>query len=100
MTSAILERPQSTGFPAINKIVEAIRAQPQRDRAPGDIAANYIVRAMAEENGFITLWTAEEKAFAKMLRSLAVGPRAAHYGWRLYAKYRQSGHIAVDAVAY
>lgn len=100
MTTAILERPAGSAFPAINKIVEAIKAQPMRDHALGDVAADYIVKSMAEENGFANLLTPEERAFAAVLRRLAVGPRAAHYGWRLYAKYRQSGHIAVEAVSY
>ncbi|WP_026942779.1 hypothetical protein [Hellea balneolensis] len=100
MTSAILDRPQGTAFPAITKIIEAIKAQPMRDHALGDIAADYIVKSMAEENGFANLLTPEERAFATMLRRLAVGPRAAHYGWRLYAKYRQSGDIALESVNY
>ncbi len=100
MTIATLERSPGTVFPAINKIIEAIKAQPMRDHALGDVAADYIVKSMAEENGFYNLLTPEERAFANMLRRLAVGPRAAHYGWRLYARYRQSGHIALESVNY
>lgn len=100
MTIATLERPHSNVFPAINKIVDAIKSQPMRDHALGDVAADYIVKSMAEENGFYDLLTPEERAFANMLRRLSVGPRAAHYGWRLYARYRQSGNIALDSVNY
>ena len=87
-------------FPVVTKIVEAIRAQPLQDRAKGKIAAAYIVKSMAEENGFPAFQTPEERELASTLRDIAVGPRAAYYGWRLYRRYRQGGDIAVDAVRY
>ena len=99
-TRPTLNKPAMIKFPVVTKIVEAIRAQPLRDRAMGEVAAAYIVKSMAEENGFPAFQTPEERAVSSALQQLSCGPRSAHYGWRLYRRYRQGGDIAVDAVRY
>ena len=90
----------TSGFPVVNQICAAIDDQAVRDYAPTDITAKIIVSSLAEENGFFDLWSPEERAVSAALRRLSCGPRAAHYGWRLYRRYRQSGDIAADAVSY
>lgn len=100
MTLETKIKPQAAEFPIITKIVNAINAQALMNRASDDMTANYIVRSMGEENGFTFLHTREERAFAMALRRMACGPRAAHYGWRLYKTYRQSGDIALDAISF
>ena len=99
-TRPTLNKPAMIKFPVVTKIVEAIRAQPLRDRAMGEVAAAYIVKSMAEENGFPAFRTPEERELASKLRDIAVGPRAAYYGWRLYRRYRQSGELTPLAISY
>jgi len=99
-TSPAVRHPAVIGFPVVTKIVEAITAQPQRDRVGVNVCAEYVVKSMAEENGFAAFQTPEERELASTLRELAVGPRAAYYGWRLYRRYRQGGDITLDAVSY
>lgn len=100
MMPQLLAVKPTSGFPVVNKIAEAIEAQPVRDHAQNDNQARQIVTSLAEENGFFNLWTPEERAVAAALRRLRCGPRAAYYGWRLYRRYRQSGDITQDAVSY
>jgi len=90
----------SSGFPIVNKIAAAIEGQLDRDIAPSDMQARIIVTSLAEENGFFNLWAPEERAVAAALRRLSCGPRSAHYGWRLYSRYRQSGDLGSEGVSY
>jgi len=90
----------SSGFPIVNMISAAIEAQTGRDRASSVIQARIVVTSLAEENGFFNLWAPEERAVAAALRRLSCGPRAAHYGWRLYSRYRQTGDLAAEGVSY
>ena len=99
-TRPTLNKAAIVKFPVVTKIVEAIKAQPLRDRAMGEVAAAYIVKSMAEENGFPAFQTPEERELASKLRDIAVGPRAAYYGWRLYRRYRQSGELTPLAISY
>ena len=94
------ESKQQSGFPAVNDIIAAIEAQPSRDYAPSDTKVGFIVTSIAEENGFHDLWTPEERAVCAALQRLSCGPRSAHYGWRLYAHYRQSGDLGLGHVSY
>jgi len=90
----------SSGFPIVNKITAAIEAQIARDYAPSDMQARIIVYSVAEENGFFNIWGPEERALTAALRRLSCGPRSAHYGWRLYARYRQRGELGPEGVRY
>lgn len=87
-------------FPVVSQITAAIEERTGRDYAPSHIQARAIVTSLAEENGFLNLWTPEERAVSSSLQALLCGPRSAHYGWRLYRRYRQSGTIGVEAVSY
>lgn len=100
MMTELSKPKRNSGFPAVNSIVAAIEAQPSRDHAPNDSKARFIVTSIAEENGFFDLWTPEERAVSAALRRLCCGPRTAHYGWRLYARYRQSGDAGISDVSY
>ena len=93
-------RPHIAEFPVVTKILNAIKAQPLKDSALGEMAANYIVKSMAEENGFTAFHTPEERELAAALRQMTCGPRAAYYAWRLYRRYRESGDISADAISY
>ena len=86
------ERAQS-GFPVVNKLVAILEALPGRDRAKTQYNARYAVHALAEECGFHSLRTPEEKEIASAMERIFCGPRSAHYGWRLYARYRQCGEL-------
>ena len=99
-TRPTLNKPAMIKFPVVTKIVEAIKAQPLRDRAMGEVAAAYIVKSMAEENGFPAFQTPEERAVWAALRRLNCGPRSAHYGWRLYKSYRHGGQVDTETVTY
>ena len=52
MMADLSELKPNSGFPAVNRIVEAIEAQSGRDYAPNDSKAKFIVTSIAEENGF------------------------------------------------
>jgi len=93
-------RPKKEAFPVITKIINAVNDQTPAERPYGNILVYDVVKSMAEENGFNAFRTAEERELAAALRSLSCGPRAAHYAWRLYRRYRQSGDIALDAISY
>ncbi len=90
----------SSPFPAAQNIAVQIAALPERDWSLSVQEAGIIVSAMAAENGFAWLWTPEERAVAAILKSLFSGPRTAHYGWRLYARYRDRGVVDTDGVGY
>lgn len=100
-TSPLSSTPKTdNNFPVVSKIAAAIEARPGRDSAASESQARAIVKSLAEENGFHNLWTPEERAIGAALERLSCGPRSAHFGWRLYRRYRQSGTIGVEAVSY
>jgi len=74
--------------------------QKARDWSANEANAAFIVTSMAEENGFNPLKTDEERAVAGALEHIFCGPRAAHYGWRLYALYRESGQLDPTNISY
>jgi len=86
-------KPAKSSYPVVNKLVAIIDELPNRDRANSLQASRYAVHALAEEAGFYRLRTPEEKAIASALEDIFCGPRSAHYGWRLYARYRQCGQL-------
>lgn len=87
-------------FPIISQITAAIEARPGRDYAASHIQSRAIAISLAEENGFRNLRSPEERAVSSSLQALLCGPRSAHYGWRLYRRYRQTGTIGVEAISY
>lgn len=87
-------------FPVVKKLLAAIEALPQRDWSPTVQEAISIVDAMGKEAGFTWLWTPEERAVASALKRVFSGPRTAHYGWRLYTRYRQGGGLIAADVTY
>lgn len=87
-------------FKAVYSLVDLIMALPDRD-APSASDHNFcIVKSLAEENGFRVLRTPEEHAISAAMQELKVGPRTAHYGWRLYKRYRTTGDWDAGAVSY
>lgn len=82
-----------TGFPVANKLIAVIRDLPHRDWSNSTLDASYAVSALGKEAGFGWTRTPEERAVASALKQIFCGPRTAHYGWRLYARYRQGGQL-------
>ena len=93
-------RDVNSRFPAVQKLIAAINALPVRDRSQDAQTAEYVMQSLAHENGFQGLWTPEERAVGSAFITLRLGPRAAHYGWRLYKRYRATGAWDVDRVGY
>ena len=90
--------------PRTHKVVEtlirSIKALPDRDFPPASDLQDCIVKSLAEENGFSALKAPEEFAIFEAMKNLRVGPRTAHYGWRLYKRYRTTGDWDAGAVSY
>ena len=80
-------------FPVVNELIQAIKNLPIRDWANTVEQTTKAVVYMADENGFKTRTTPEERAVASALKKIFCGPRTAHYGWRLYMRYRQGGRL-------
>ena len=89
-----------SGFPIVQKLIQAIEALPQRDYSKDPETAEFVMQSLAHENGFQGLWTPEERAMGSAFITLRLGPRAAHYGWRLYKRYRATGAWDVDRLGY
>jgi len=87
-------------FKAVNRLIDHIQALPNRDFPPASDHDFCIVKSLAAENGFRTLKAPEEFAISKAMRDLRVGPRTAHYGWRLYKRYRSTGDWDAAAISY
>lgn len=83
----------TSGFPVVKKLIAAIRELPNRDWSNTIWAASYAVHSLGSEAGFGDSQTSEERAVASALKQIFCGPRTAHYGWRLYARYRQGGPL-------
>jgi len=82
-----------SGFPVVDKLIAVIRDLPNRDWSKSIFDASYAVSALGREEGFGWTRTPEERAVAAALKRIFCGPRTAHYGWRLYARYRQGGQL-------
>lgn len=82
-----------SAFPVVKKLIVAIRNLPHRDWSNTIWDASYAVHALGTEAGFGRIHTSEERAVASALKQIFCGPRTAHYGWRLYARYRQGGPL-------
>ena len=93
-------REAQSRFPAVQRLIKEINALPKRDSSPDEGTAEFIVQSLAHENGFKGLWTPEERAIGAALIQLQLGPRAAHYGWRLYKRYRATACWDVDRIEY
>lgn len=87
-------------FKAVEKLISYIRALPDRDFIPASDIEYCIVKSLAEENGFGSFNAPEEFAVSEAMKSLKVGPRTAHYGWRLYKRYRSTGDWDAAAISY
>jgi len=81
----------TSGFPVVDRVIAAIRDLPYRDWSNSIWDASYAVHSLGKEAGFAWIRTSEERAVASALKQIFCGPRTAHYGWRLYARYRQGG---------
>ena len=90
----------SIPFKAVYALVDLITALPDRDTPPASDHNFCIVKSLAEENGFRILRTPEEFAIFRAMKDLKVGPRTAHYGWRLYKRYRTTGIFDAGAINY
>lgn len=93
-------RKSSVPFKAVYALVDLITALPDRDAPPASDHNFCIVQSLAEENGFRVLRTPEEFAISAAMKDLKVGPRTAHYGWRLYKRYRTTGTFDAGAINY
>lgn len=87
-------------FKAVYALVDLITALPNKDTPPASDYNGCIVKSLAEENGFQALRTPEEFAIFAAMKDLNVGPRTAHYGWRLYRRYRITGAFDSDVINY
>lgn len=92
--------PVHSCFPATQKLISIIQDLPDHDTSIDEDTARFVVKSLAFENGFENLWTPEERSVDNALTKLQVGPRTAHYGWRLYKRYRASGGWDVDLIGY
>ena len=93
-------RKSSAPFKAVYALIDLITALPDRDDPPASDHDFCIVKSLAEENGFRVLRTPEEYAIFAAMKDLRVGPRTAHYGWRLYRRYRTTGTFDAAAINY
>ena len=91
---------EPTTFKAVEKLISHISALPDRDFVPASDIEHCIVKSLAEENGFQAFKAPEELAVSEAMKSLKVGPRTAHYGWRLYKRYRSTGDWDAAAISY
>ena len=89
-----------TTFKAVEKLISHITALPDRDFLPASDIQHCIVKSLAEENGFRVFNAPEEFAVSEAMKTLRVGPRTAHYGWRLYKRYRSTGDWDAAAISY
>jgi len=87
-------------FAVVRKLIEHIQALPERDYPPASDLDFCIVKSLGEENGFYQLAVPEERAILIALKKLKAGPRTAHYGWRLYKRYRSTGAWDASAISY
>ena len=87
-------------FKVVEALIEHIKALPNRDFLPASDHEFCIVKSLAEENGFNGYRASEEFAVSEAMKNLNVGPRTAHYGWRLYKRYRSTGDWDVAAISY
>ena len=83
----------NSNFSVVNRLIAAIRDLPQRDWSGSTLGASYAVNALGQEEGFSGNHTPEERAVATALKRIFCGPRSAHYAWRLYARYKESGQL-------
>ena len=90
----------SVKFKAVKRLIDHIQALPDRDFPPASDHNFCIVKSLAAENGFRTFKAPEEFAIFRAMRDLRVGPRTAHYGWRLYKRYRATGDWDAAAISY
>lgn len=91
---------QPVTFKAVQALIDHIQALPDRDVPPASDHNFCIVKSLAEENGFLEYRAPEEFAVSDALKGLKVGPRTAHYGWRLYKRYRSTGAWDAGAINY
>lgn len=85
-------------FKVVQRLVDHIQALPDRDGAP---TSDFdFVKSLAEENGFQEYRFPEEFAISAAMKDLDVGPRTAHYAWRLYKRYRSTGDWDAGAINY
>lgn len=87
-------------FKAVQALIDHIQSLPDRDVPPASDHSFCIVKSLAEENGFTEYRAPEELAISKAMKKLRVGPRTAHYGWRLYKRYRSTGDWDTGAINY
>lgn len=93
MAETLTYRRAQEAHPVVAELIDVLEALPERDRARSSFDSRYAVHALAEESGFYHIKTPEEKAVASAMEDIFCGPRSAHYGWRLYACYRQCGQL-------
>jgi hypothetical protein len=94
------EKPDEMTFSAVQQLTDIINSLPQRDYAAGMSNSSTIVISLSEENGIIDILQPEPFAIAKSLIELRVGPRTAHYAWRLYRSYRNLGDWGLNRITY
>lgn len=87
-------------FKAVQVLIDHINALPERDVSPVMNNNFCIIKSLAEENGFQDFHLPEERAVSAAMKDLKVGPRTAHYGWRLYKNYRSTGDWNARSVSY
>jgi len=87
-------------FAAVRKLIAHIQDLPDRDFPPTSDLDFCIVKSLGEENGFHQLAAPEERAIWAAMKKLKAGPRTAHYGWRLYKRYRSTGAWDAAAISY
>ena len=87
-------------FKAVQALIDHIQSLPDRDSPPASDHTFCIVKSLAEENGFTEYRVPEELAISNAMKELRVGPRTAHYGWRLYKRYRSTGSWDAGAINY
>ena len=91
---------ESRKHKVVETLIRSIKALPDRDFPPASDIDYCIVTSLAEENGFSAFKAPEEFAIFEAMKNLRAGPRTAHYGWRLYKRYRTTGDWDVSAVSY
>lgn len=91
---------QETSLPVVVKIIAFLSILPDRDYSPNNARAKSVTYSLAEENDVTIITGHDSQTIANLLIELQIGPRTAHYVWRSYKLYQQTGDWGLDRISY